>query len=76
MRAAGEAAGVDFILGGNVNVFEFIVYEWNTEVARSMVLEIQLVRVRDGSSCWTLPRPPPIVSTKRWSAMRAMPITS
>lgn len=52
MRAAGEQAGVGYVLGGYVNVFEFALYDqfWYIESARSVVLEIQLVRVRDGES--------------------------
>ena len=50
MRVAGEQTGVSHVLGGNVNVFEFVNYDkfWYIESARSVVLEIQLVRVRDG----------------------------
>jgi hypothetical protein len=50
MRAAGEQTGVGYVLGGNVNVFEFVNYDkfWYIESARSVVLEIQLLRVGDG----------------------------
>ena len=52
MRTAGEQSSVSHVLGGNVNVFEFVNHDkfWYIESARSVVVEIQLVRVRDGES--------------------------
>jgi choline dehydrogenase-like flavoprotein len=52
MRAAGDQAGTSHVLGGNVNVFEFENHDqfWYIESVRSVVLEIELVRVRDGES--------------------------
>ena len=50
MRAAGEKAGVAYVLGGRILVFEIVNQPgmWTVESRRSITLEINLLRVTTG----------------------------
>lgn len=49
MRAAGEQAGVPYVLGGRVLVFEITNdVGWTVISRRSVTLEVTLVRVQTG----------------------------
>ncbi len=52
MRAAGEQAGVSYVLGGRVLVFEIVNEDkfWTLVSRRSVTLEISVVHVRSGES--------------------------
>jgi hypothetical protein len=52
MRAAGEEAGVAYVLGGRVLVFEIVNEDhfWNLVSRRSVTLEISVVAVVGGES--------------------------
>jgi hypothetical protein len=52
MRAAGEQAGVGYVLGGRVLVFEIVNEDkfWTIVSRRSVTLEINVVHVQSGES--------------------------